>query len=109
MKIKYHNYELPFEPKENYDLGIKGILKLNTQQKEKYAQLEEAEDECWYLDDDGERLETKALLSASPWSILGPNGKMKLLCRFHDHISGEIWLNTEEGYSGELFKWLRKQ
>jgi hypothetical protein len=104
MKLKYHNEDFSFVSKESDEYGIKGFLILSEEQKNRIAQLEEAEDENWYLDDEGERLGSKALFSASPWSISGPSGEIKLLCRFRDNKSGEIWLNTEEGYLGELFK-----
>lgn len=109
MNIKYHGEELPFEPKESDELGIKGLLKLTTEQRDKFVRLEENEDELWYLDDQGERLESEQLFLASPWSIEGPNGETKLICRYQDRNSGEVWLNTEEGYSSELFQWLRQQ
>ena len=109
MIIKYHGEAFKLRLLEATDLGIKGFLQLDEQQAEKMDSLADLEDEFWYLDEHGERLDSDALFAASPFSIDTPNGEVKLLLRFHNMETGEIRFNTQDGYGGELFKWIRSQ
>ena len=67
------------------------------------------EEEGWYLDEQGERLEPERLFAASPWSMDSPEGEIKLLRRYHNLGTGEIRFNAAAGYGGETFRWLREQ
>ena len=115
MKLKYYGVEFIFTPVKVTELSLEGILNLEGEYKIKMNQLTQAETEaeekngsCWYLDENGERLEPDELFKASPWSMDTPDGEIKLLRRFQNN-SGEIRLDTQEGYPGELFKWVREQ
>lgn len=111
MIIKYYSEEFTFEILETDECGFRGILKLDEAQEEKMEELLDLEEENdgWYLDQHGERLESNELFEASPWSIDSPNGEIKLLRRFQNMETEELWLNTREEYGGELFKWIREQ
>ncbi len=109
MKIEYQGEIFSLDLKDFSETRITGHLRLSEEERGKLLRLTEAEDEFWYLDENGERLESKALFQASPWSFDGPDGNIKLLCRFQNIKSGEVWFDTEEGYPGELYKWVREQ
>jgi hypothetical protein len=109
MIVKFYEEEFLFEPRESNELVIKGFLDLDEGQRETFVRLDESEDHCWYLGDEGKRLDTNALFAASPWRMLWPSGEVKLLCSFHDNQTDEIWFNTEDESSSELSEWLKEQ
>jgi len=94
-----------FEPSPGE--AFAGRLALDDSRRELLAALTAAEDECWYLDADGERLPAEQLFARSPWSCPGPGGPVKLLCRSLDLRDGSVRFNTPELYGGEWFRWLR--
>lgn len=47
------------------------------------------------------------LFARSPWSCPGPDGAVKLVCRYLDLRDGSVRFNTPDLYGGELFRWLR--
>ncbi len=112
MKLKFYGEELPFELTENKGGSVTCLLVHSDEIAEKFERLLEAEEAreaeigLWYLDENGERLESKELFAASPWSLEGPDGEIKLLKRIHK-VNGEIRFDTLARYDGELFKWLR--
>ncbi|WP_444902876.1 hypothetical protein ACJJH9_06920 [Microbulbifer sp. DLAB2-AF] len=108
MNIKYHDVEFSLEIEEIDEYIIQGRLILDPDKEKIFRKLHEAESESWYLSKNGERLESEELFEASPWKFNSPNGEVKLLCRFHDMYTGEIRFNTQDGYGGELFKWVRE-
>ncbi len=107
MKVFYRHHAFEFEPLPDQEFA--GRLVLNDRQRELLAQLEADEDENWYLDEDGERLPAEQLFAHSPWSCLGPDGPVKLLCRLIDLRDGTIRFNTLELYPGDLFRWMRTE
>ncbi|AJQ95087.1 hypothetical protein [Gynuella sunshinyii] len=108
MIIKFKNEEFEFDSSEVDEYSINGHFKRSPEIKEQIERLENSLKEDWYLDRNGERLEDDLLFAASPWSIEAPFGQVKLIRRFHDLESGEAFFNTQLGYGGELFKWLRQ-
>ena len=105
MEVHYHEHVFEFEP----SLGERfaGRLILDDSRRELLAALTAAEDECWCLDDDGERLPADRLFDLTPWSCPGQAGPVKLLCRFLDLRDGSARFNTPDMYGGELFRWMR--
>lgn len=108
MIIKFKGEAFKFEPLEVDEYSINGHFQNDSDTRRKIEIIEDSLVEDWYLDDDGERLEDDLLFVASPWSISASFGEVKLLRRFHDIESGEAFFNTQLGYGGELFRWLRK-
>lgn len=49
----------------------------------------ESEDEFWYLDEDGSRLEDDELFERSPWSIIEKDNYKKIVQRFMDYSNGK--------------------
>jgi hypothetical protein len=105
VQVHFQQHAFEFEPSPGE--GFAGRLLLDEAQRELLASLSAAEDECWYLDDDGERLQADELFSRSPWSCPGAGGPVKLLCRFLDLRDGWVRFNTPDIYPGDLFRWMR--
>ncbi len=105
MEVHYQGHAFEFQPSPGEELV--GRLVLDDNQRELLSALITAQDECWYLDADGERLPAEQLFALSPWSCPGPAGPVKLLCRFLDLRDGNVRFNTPELYGGEWFRWLR--
>ena len=55
----------------------------------------EIEDEFWYLDNDGYRLEDEELFKASPWTLLENNKHKKVVSRFRDYSTGKATFSLE--------------
>ena len=53
----------------------------------------EMENEFWYLDNDGYRLENEELFKKSPWSIIEGNKIIKIVNRFFDYNYGKAIFN----------------
>ena len=96
-EVHYQQHVFSFER----DAGelLAGRLLLDATQRALLAQLVEAEDEDWYLDDDGWRLPAEQLFARSPWSCPGETGTVKLLCRIFDCNDGRVLFSTPESYS----------
>jgi hypothetical protein len=105
VEVHYHEHVFEFEPSPGE--AFVGRLVLDDRRRDLLAALRAAEDECWYLDDEGERLPPDRLFALSPWSCPGPAGPVKLLCRFLDLRDGSARFNTPELYGGEWFRWMR--
>ncbi len=105
MQVHYNEYAFEFEPSP--DESFAGRLVLDDRQRALLAELTAAEDECWYLDADGERLADDRLFALSPWSCPGPDGPIKLLCRMLDLRDGSVRFNTSELYPGDVSRWVR--
>ena len=54
-------------------------LVFDSYQQELLTALLATEEECWYLDEDGERLSSKRLFELSPWHVVGPHGPFNVL------------------------------
>ena len=104
MDVYYHHHAFRFEPLPGEPFA--GRLVLDDAGRELLTRLTAAEDECWHLDADGERLPPERLFARSPWSSSGPAGTVKLLCRWLDLQEGSVRFNTAELYPGESFRWL---
>jgi hypothetical protein len=112
VKLKHYGEEIPFEMKEYSDCHITCLIlddeAEDDETEEEFEELgedEQDDEDCWYLDENGERLEPEALFAASPWSLETPEGEIKLLRRFTG-ADGETHFDTFDGYGGETFKWL---
>ena len=105
MEIQYEDHVFGFEPRTCEPFA--GQLVLDGDRRELLARLVASEDECWYLDNDGERLPSERLFALSPWSCPGPDGPVKLLCRYLDLENGSVRFNPPESYPGELLRWVR--
>ena len=105
VEIHYQEHAFGFEPTPGEEFT--GRLVLDDGQRALLVALSAAEDECWYLDDDGERRPAENLFARSPWSCSGPAGPVKLLCRWLDLRDGSAHFNTPELYGGDLFRWMR--
>jgi hypothetical protein len=104
VEVHYQGQVFEFEPSAGESFA--GRLVLDDNRRELLADLTAAEDDCWYLDDDGERLPEGKLFARSPWSYPGSGGPVKLLCRWLDLRDGSVRFNTPETYLGEFFKWV---
>lgn len=105
MDVRYNGHAFGFEPAPGESWS--GKLVLSDDQRTRLARLVAAEDECWGLDADGERLPDDVLFARSPWSGPGPTGPVKLLCRFLDLRDGSVRFNTPETYPGDTARWAR--
>ena len=105
MEVYYREHAFGFEPTPGAEFA--GRLVLDDGQRALLAALTAAEDECWYLGDDGERLPADELFARSPWSCPGPACPVKLLCRWLDPRDGSARFNTPELYGGDVFRWMR--
>jgi hypothetical protein len=105
VEISYNEHVFEFEPLPGE--AFAGRLVLDDARRELLRGLVADEDDCWYLDEDGERLPAEALFDLSPWSCAGPAGPAKLLCRFLDLRDGSARFETSETYPGDLFRWMR--
>jgi hypothetical protein len=103
VQVQYHDHAFGFEPSPGAVFA--GRLVLDDGQRALLTALTAAEDECWYLGEDGERLSAEALFARSPWSTPGPAGPVKLLCRWLDLHDGTVRFNTPNLYLGEFFRW----
>jgi hypothetical protein len=117
VKLKYYGEEISFELIEYSDCHIACLIVDGEAEEEdngaeeefkKLGEDEQDDEDCWYLDENGERLEPEALFAASPWSLETPEGEIKLLRRFTS-ADGETRFNTLDGYGGETFKWLHSR
>jgi hypothetical protein len=84
-----------------------GRLLLSVEDRELLRRLQEAEAEDWYLDQHGERLAEEALFTRSPWSEQRSDGRIKLLIRSLNLMTGEARFSAPETYEGETWAWLR--
>lgn len=93
LKLAYREEEFRFIATEYTDDILKGHFLWTETEKARLQALlrQEDEDEEWYLDDDGERLEDDALFEKSPWSVIDGNRRGKAVQRFLDLRSGESW------------------
>jgi hypothetical protein len=95
-EIHYRQHVFPFErfPGNRFE----GRLLLDDARRELLVQLVEAEEGCWYLDKDGERLPGEQLFALSSWSCPSPAGPVKLLIRFLDLRDGRVLFSTPDLY-----------
>lgn len=105
MVLHYQNRPFKYEPSPD-DLFV-GRLVLDDDERAWLERVDE-ENDCWYLDDDGERLPPGELFEASPWSWQSPSGVVKLMQRFFDYKTGDTRFDTPDAYFGELYDWVRK-
>lgn len=105
MCVQYQEHGFEFEPSPGE--AFAGRLVLDDDHRALLSALTAAEDEGWYLDGGGERLQAAELFAKSPWSCPGPNRPVKLLCPWLDVRDGSVRFNTSELYGGELFGWMR--
>ena len=109
ITVKFYGEEFPLTLSNVDEGGIEGFLRLDEARQATLEDLlDRPEEEYWYLDEQGERLEPEALFEASPWSMETAEGTVKLLRRYQNLETGEIRFNTQAGYGGELFRWLRE-
>lgn len=107
MEVFYQHHPFKFDPLPGDPYA--GRLTPDDAARELLARLVDAEDECWYLDAEGERLPSAELFARSPWSCPGPDGPVRLLCRLLDLRDGSVRFNAPEAYPGDLFRWLRQR
>jgi hypothetical protein len=105
--VVLHYQDRPFKYEPSPDDLFVGRFVLDDDERAWLERMDE-ENDCWYLDDDGERLPPDELFAASPWSWRSPSGVVKLMQRFWDHKTGETRFNTPDTYFGELYDWVRK-
>ncbi len=108
MILHYREHAFRFERFSGESLDRR--LLLDSRQTELLTSLIEAEDECWYLDNIGERLPSDMLFARSPWSWHSPRGTVKLLCRILNLSDGRALFSTPESYlEGGLYDWMRSE
>ena len=98
-----------FLVEENTGFSISGRFidwKKNKKRMQNIDELFETENEGWYLDDNGYRLEFEELFKASPWSIIGNDSLKKIIQRFMDYETGEARFSLEPWVriGGEFFQ-----
>lgn len=109
FELFFWGHPFEFEPNEG-DISLSGKLLLDNESRRLLRHLLKREGDDWYLDEDGERLDSDALFEKSPWSMESSSGKaVKLLCRILNIQTGDIHLSTPDTYGGELFKWVRRK
>ena len=77
---------------------LKGFFVWDEDVKQEYNKIEElvrTEDEFWYLDNDGYRIEDEKLFEKSPWAIIYSDNKEKIVQRFMNGKTGEAWFVTK--------------
>jgi hypothetical protein len=87
---------------------LEGRLLLDDTARAMLDHLMKSESDDWYLDAEGNRLPAAELFERSPWSCPGPDGPVKLLCRFLDLRDGRVLFSTRESYSEGLYNWLQR-
>lgn len=73
---------------------IKGYFEWNPRNRQKLENAEaifSAANDCWYLDENGDRLEDDLLFAKSPWSIVYDNQYQKIIQRYSNYQTGEAW------------------
>ena len=106
MRVFYLNHE--FELQVDPGRSIAGRLVLDEAKRTLLVRLMSEEDEDWGVGRDGERLPEDELFALSPWSMEGPEGRAKLLCRFLNLKDGSVSFQTADTYSGDVFRWIRQ-
>ncbi len=101
--LRYRDHAFVFERAETHRYD--GRLVLNDHDRQLLAMLTAAEPDDWCMDNNGERLPAEELFARTPWTYSGPQGPVKLLCRFL--WQDEARFETIESYAGELFDWVR--
>lgn len=84
-----HRFELQGSLTEHY---LEGHFIWNEVVKDNIKQIDEfidKEDENWYLDSDGYRLDEIELFRKSPWTIIIDDAELKVVNRFMDYGTGE--------------------
>ncbi len=82
MILTYYNEEFDFEILEETEGYFVCYLTMDNKKSDIYDELLEKEgDEFWYLDDQGNRLDTDELFNASPWKLQKDDVTIKLLLR----------------------------
>jgi hypothetical protein len=82
---------------EQSETYYKGFLKWDEENKKRYfdaSKIHEEEDDSWYLDDNGDRLQDKELFEKSPWTII-ENGKTRKVVQRFMNGNGETWFAME--------------
>lgn len=77
---------------------IEGFFEWNQEIKAEFQRIDgmiREQDEFWYLDGDGYRLEGELLFKASPWTIVGDGKRQKVVQRFLDYGNGEARFATQ--------------
>ena len=91
-------YGIPFELTltEQSESYYKGFLKWDEESRKRYFEVEKAneDDEEWYLDENGYRLEDEKLFLKSPWRIV-ENGETKKAVRRFSDGNGEVWFDMQ--------------
>ncbi len=100
IQIRYgHTYQFLFRINEKTEGVIKGFFDLNNDTIHKIKELDhkiETENEFWYLDENGFRLNDKELFAESPWEIIESTGAVrKIVQRFMNYENGEAWFALE--------------
>ena len=109
LDVRFHDQTFTLGLDECEDGWLTGSIRLDDSKRSALRRTLADETE-WCLDENGERLESTDLFGQSPWAAVNSqSADTKLLCRFLDIETGQIKLNTPEGYVGELFDWVRKR
>ena len=78
------------EKSESYYLGF---LKWDEENRERFYKVQkvnEEENDCWYLDENGNRLADNELFAKSPWTIIENGTVKKAVNRYQDGKTGEV-------------------
>ena len=98
ITLEYRGERFQFEVLEQTEDSIRGRFRWTDSQKALLLALmekeENDEEQPWYLDDDGYRLDDDDLFKASPWKITSTSEPRKVVQRFMDSDTGEAWFSA---------------
>ena len=88
----YNQHQFSFRVIEESDDILEGFFEWTEEIKKEFMRIDgliEAEDEFWYLDKNGDRLEDELLFQKSPWAIVHPESEQKIVQRMMKGSTGE--------------------
>ena len=98
VTLDYYNkgqFELVVEIYDEDYLCGSFILGEDISRIKEISKIIEMEDEFWYLDNDGYRLEDEELFKASPWTLLENEKHKKVVSRFMDYNTVKAMFNMK--------------
>ena len=96
--VEFYGNQFKFTFTEKTESYYVGYLEWDKENRKRFCEVEklnEDEDNCWYLDTDGNRLTDNELFTKTPWTIIENGIQKKVVSRFQNRKTGEIRFATE--------------
>jgi hypothetical protein len=109
---EFHGIPFEFNVTAKDEMYYEGSLIWNKEDKKKYRIVEKKysdDEDTWYLDKDGYRLDDEKLFENSPWAITENGITKKVVRRFFDFSNGKIkfslgsWFRIGDEYNKRSF------